>query len=112
MKPEAILEAYKRAITFKEKTDFAHQFISIIVDTPICERWNFSPHNLDDEMWKDIPGFYGYQASNKGRIQSSRQNNSGIWKVLRLQKRNKAYCVCLATEQGEKFVDVHRQIRV
>jgi hypothetical protein len=61
-----------------------------------------------EEIWKDIPGFEGYQASNLGRIKSFKWTKERILKSF-IEK--KGYCkVCLSQNGKMKTLSVHRLV--
>ncbi len=62
-----------------------------------------------NEIWRNIPGFPDYQASNLGRIRSFK---SGEWKVLRQTPHSKTgYLVVSLRRDGKYFArSVHRLI--
>lgn len=57
------------------------------------------------EVWKPIPGYEGYEVSDKGRVRS---NKFGEWRVLkpRLKKRG-YYNICLRRDGKSKNFDIH-----
>lgn len=67
------------------------------------------PRNLGEEVWKDIPGFPDYQASDGGRVRSRKW---GMWKVLRQTPHpNTGYLVVSLRVDGRYVArSVHRLI--
>lgn len=63
----------------------------------------------DDEVWRDIPGFPGYQASSFGRIRSCKQ---GSWRVLRPTPHPKTEYLVVSLRVAGRYVarSVHRLI--
>lgn len=45
------------------------------------------PDDEDDEVWKKIPGFSGYEASDKGRIRSYHARNGKPWHISETPQR-------------------------
>lgn len=70
-----------------------------------------------EEIWKDVEGFPGYQVSNLGRIKSFRgwgtKETGRIMKPQVMHKKEKYRFVCLARD-GKKpyFVLVHRIVAI
>ena len=64
------------------------------------------------EIWKDIPGFSRYQASNNGNLRSVNYKNSGKTKNLKPCKSKDGYLktVLLNDEGKYKNIQVHRMI--
>ena len=64
---------------------------------------------IRDEIWRDIPAFPDYQASDLGRIRSCK---SGAWKVLRQTPHSKTGYVVVSLRRGGKYFarSVHRLI--
>ena len=62
-----------------------------------------------DEVWRDIPGFSDYQASDLGRIRSQK---SGTWKLLRQTPHpNTGYLIVSPRVGGKYFArSVHRLV--
>lgn len=61
------------------------------------------------ERWKDIPGFDGYQVSDKGNIKSFRQNKNG--KLLSPSLNSKGYLCVNIRKDGKSIVcRVHRLV--
>lgn len=66
---------------------------------------NLSTENLPNEVWLDIPGYYGkYKASNLGRIKSVSSN------MIMKQYTNKGYLMISLRNNGCKKHLVHRII--
>ena len=56
-------------------------------------------HNIDGEIWKIVPGFDNYEASNLGRIR-----NIDLKKLLTPYKSDSSYLVCNLTDgNGKRF---------
>lgn len=76
--------------------------------------------NLDNEIWKDIPGYEGlYQCSNLGRVKSlSRYLFNGYAyhkskeKILKTYKNSKGYLQVALHKNGQKSFMVHQLIAV
>jgi len=64
---------------------------------------------ISEEVWRDIPAFPDYQASNLGRIRSRK---SGSWKVLRQTPHPRTgYLVVSPRRDGKYFArSVHRLV--
>lgn len=64
----------------------------------------------EKEIWKAIPGFEGYEASDLGRIRSLNYRRSGKMKVLKAGF-NRGYCwVRLSKDGKQKYFLVHRLV--
>ena len=61
------------------------------------------------EVWRDIPGFPDYQASDLGQIRSRK---SGSWKVLRATPHSKTGYLLVSPRRNDKYVarSVHRLV--
>lgn len=69
MTPEQMIEGYKAALTKKEKDDYAHQLMCLIIKDPVTKYWRFTLKELPDEVWVPIKGFEDlYEISNYGRL--------------------------------------------
>lgn len=64
------------------------------------------------EIWRNIPGFSRYQASNNGNLRSMNYKNSGKIKSLKPAKSKDGYLrtVLLNDEGKYKSIQVHRMI--
>lgn len=64
---------------------------------------------VGEEIWKDIPGFPDYQASDRGRIRSRK---SGAWQVLRLTPHSKTGYLVVSPRVGSRYIarSVHRLV--
>ena len=67
---------------------------------------------MKEEIWKAIPGFNRYEASNLGNIRTHDWKGSGKTVVLRPAKSKKGYlATVLINDEGEsKNVKVHRMV--
>lgn len=64
-----------------------------------------------EEIWKDIPGHPGYQASNLGRIKSLNYNKTGRPKLLSVNKFSTGYLrVAIQCDKKSKSFAVHRLV--
>lgn len=62
---------------------------------------------LEEEVWKDIEGFPGYQVSDFGRV----MNKDGL--IIHQQKRKKGYVKVELWKDGESYTrDVHRLVAI
>jgi hypothetical protein len=60
---------------------------------------------IDAEIWRDVPGFDGYQASNAGRIRS---NAFGYWRVSKAKANHGGYITTHVKKNGQNVtVRVH-----
>jgi len=61
---------------------------------------------MSGEIWKEIPDFPGYQASDQGRIRSNRR---GSWKILKLTENSYGYFVVGPVHKRKRYLaPVHR----
>ena len=76
----------------------------------ISERYSDTP--LPNEIWKKIPGFSRYEASNFGRLRSLNYKNSGIIKVLTPGLSTDGYLKTVLLNDKSKYITVavHRVI--
>ena len=67
---------------------------------------------MENEIWKQIPGFSRYEASNLGNIRTHDWKGSGRTAVLKPAKNRKGYLttVILNNEGKYKNVKVHRMV--
>ncbi len=66
---------------------------------------------MEKEVWRDIPGFEGYQASNLGRIKSFKlQKNGRILKQSKRKNLSGYLGVQLFFENGKRDRKVHRLV--
>lgn len=65
---------------------------------------------MEEEIWKRIPGFEKYEASNLGSIRSFQKPNLQ-GKILKYKINKYGYCcVVLCNDEGKKDLTVHRII--
>ena len=67
---------------------------------------------MEKEIWKQIPGFSRYEASNLGNIRTHDWKGSGKTVVLRPAKSKKGYLgtVLIDDEGNKKSITVHRMV--
>jgi hypothetical protein len=66
--------------------------------------------NNDEEIWKPIPGFDGYEVSTLGRIRSLKLNRV---KIIKPFDRGKGYqCVNLSINGKCRGIDVHKAVLI
>lgn len=67
---------------------------------------------MKEEIWKQIPGFSRYEASNLGNIRTHDWKGSGKTVVLRPAKSKKGYLatVLINDEGNKKNITVHRMV--
>ena len=67
---------------------------------------------MKEEIWKQIPGFSRYEASNLGNIRTHDWKGSGKTVVLRPAKSKKGYLatVLIDDEGNNKSITVHRMV--
>jgi hypothetical protein len=68
---------------------------------------------MNEETWKDIDGFVGYQVSDWGRVRSNLK--SGEWQILKpqiLKKTNKYRVACIGLWAARKYCKkpIHRLV--
>lgn len=66
-------------------------------------RKELSDKSLQDELWKNIPNFSMYQASNFGRLRSLNYKRSGIIKVLNPSISNDGYLKTMLLNDSGKY---------
>jgi hypothetical protein len=74
MKPEYIIEAYKKSRSQQERDRLAHEFIRIIIRNPVNKQWKFILNKIQGEKWVPITWPINckgvYEISNFGRLKS------------------------------------------
>lgn len=64
-----------------------------------------------NEVWKDIPNYYGYQVSNMGRVKSLGNKSNHLGEILLKQSTVLGYkTICLYRESKAKALKVHRLV--
>lgn len=90
------------------------KFSSLVCAEKFKDIYISSMHDksLDGEIWKNIPNFSLYMASNFGRIKSIDYKKSGIHKVLKLSNCRNGYpqTVLLNDQSEYKNVKAHKMV--
>ena len=81
--------------TFKTKEE--------AIDWKIAMIEKHSDNNIPGEVWKQIPGFLRYQASNAGRLRSSNYKNSGLTKILKPALSEDGYYQIMLKHDSGKY---------
>ena len=75
----------------------------------MVEYWkDMTTPQFEGEIWKDVPGFEGYQASNLGRVKSFVQNKNG--RILKTNLQEGYQRVSLAKDKTYKSYGVHQLV--
>jgi len=81
-----------------------------------------SQHNSSKEIWKEVPGFPGYEVSNRGQVRSFKGRSPGGYKAagwelksspqrILKQRINKGYCKVALSIEGKLFnISTHRLV--
>ena len=69
---------------------------------------------MQNEIWKDVPGFLYYQVSNMGRVKSIKRFDSRKHlvreRILKQSNRGNGYKVVVLYSNGHKMFTVHRLV--
>ena len=66
---------------------------------------------VENEIWRNISGYPGYQVSNKGRVKSLNYSRTKKEKILKPKKRSDGYLqVCIYKYGIKKFILIHRLV--
>lgn len=79
--------------------------------------WGHGEHDLEDEIWKQVPGYAAYEVSTCGRVRSFYKRTGGNWcisnepqRLLKYSNNRRYLSVSLRKSNEGKFISVQQRV--